>query len=70
MVKLSFKLLELITFSLGVPADPLSGYFKDHASFARIYYPPCPCPDLALGVRPHKDSGALTVLAQDDAFIF
>ncbi|KNA08492.1 hypothetical protein SOVF_162050 [Spinacia oleracea] len=67
MVKLSFKLLELIASSLGVPADRLSGYFKDHASFVRInYYPPCPYPDLALGVGPHKDSGALTVLAQDD----
>lgn len=67
MVELSFKLLELIALSLGVPADHLSGFFKDHASFARFnYYPPCPYPDLALGVGPHKDSGALTVLAQDD----
>ncbi|XP_021731701.1 probable 2-oxoglutarate-dependent dioxygenase At5g05600 [Chenopodium quinoa] len=67
MVKLSYKLLELIALSLGVPADRFSGFFEDHASFIRInYYPPCPYPDLALGVGPHKDSGALTVLAQDD----
>ncbi|KAL2927574.1 hypothetical protein RDABS01_019905 [Bienertia sinuspersici] len=66
MVKLSFKLLELIALSLDVPADSVSGFFKDHTSFVRInYYPPCPFPDMALGVGPHKDSSALTVLAQD-----
>ncbi|XP_074292922.1 protein LATERAL BRANCHING OXIDOREDUCTASE 1-like [Silene latifolia] len=67
MVELSFKLLELIALSLGLSADRLSGYFKDHASFVRInYYPSCPFPHLALGVGRHKDSGALTILAQDD----
>lgn len=30
------------------------------------YYPVCPVPHLALGVGRHKDSGALTVLSQDD----
>ncbi|KAH9608401.1 hypothetical protein KSS87_011294 [Heliosperma pusillum] len=67
MVTLSFMLLELIALSLGLSSDRLSGYFKDHASFVRInYYPSCPFPHLALGVGRHKDSGALTVLAQDD----
>ena len=28
-------------------------------------YPPCPSPDLALGIGRHKDSGALTILQQD-----
>ncbi|KAJ8763512.1 hypothetical protein K2173_002395 [Erythroxylum novogranatense] len=65
--KLAFKLLELISLSLGLPADGLSGYFKDQISFCRFnYYPPCPAPHLALGVGRHKDGGALTVLAQDD----
>ncbi|GMH02721.1 hypothetical protein Nepgr_004560 [Nepenthes gracilis] len=67
MVKLSYKLLELIALSLGLPADRLNGFFKDHASFVRLnHYPPCPSPHLALGIGRHKDSGALTVLAQDD----
>ena len=30
------------------------------------HYPPCPTPELALGVGRHKDAGALTILAQDD----
>ncbi|CAO2813484.1 unnamed protein product [Amaranthus hypochondriacus] len=67
MVKLSYKLLELIALSLDAPADCFRGFFDDHASFVRInYYPPCPFPELALGVGPHKDSGAITILAQDD----
>ncbi|KAL6963944.1 hypothetical protein U1Q18_034951 [Sarracenia purpurea var. burkii] len=67
MEKLAHKLLELISLSLGLSADRLSGFFNDHTSFIRLnHYPPCPLPDLALGVGRHKDGGALTVLAQDD----
>ncbi|CAN8270274.1 unnamed protein product, partial [Cochlearia groenlandica] len=64
--KLAFKLLELISISLGLPNDRLTGYFKEQTSFLRFnHYPPCPKPELALGVGHHKDGGALTVLAQD-----
>lgn len=64
--KLAFQLLELISLSLGLPADRFSGYFKEQISFLRLnHYPPCPQPELALGVGHHKDGGALTVLFQD-----
>ncbi|KAL0743539.1 hypothetical protein Bca4012_085052 [Brassica carinata] len=64
--KLAFKLLELISISLGLPGDRLSGYFKEQTSILRFnHYPPCLNPELALGVGRHKDGGALTVLAQD-----
>jgi isopenicillin N synthase-like dioxygenase len=34
--------------------------------FARFnYYPPCPRPDLVFGVKPHSDSGVLTILLID-----
>lgn len=67
MVKLSYKLLELIAMSLGLPPNRLRGAFEHQTSFARLnYYPPCPFPDLALGVGPHKDSSVFTILAQDD----
>ena len=65
--KLSYKLLELISLSLGLPAKRFNEFFKDKTSFLRLnYYPRCPVPHLALGVGRHKDAGALTVLAQDD----
>ncbi|PON57003.1 Isopenicillin N synthase [Parasponia andersonii] len=65
--KLSFKLMELIALSLGLPANRFSGFFKDQTTAIRLnYYPPCPVPDLALGVGRHKDNNVLTVLAQDD----
>ncbi|KAH1243135.1 Protein DMR6-LIKE OXYGENASE 1 [Glycine max] len=68
MEKLSFKLLELIALSLGLEAKRFEEFFiKDQTSFIRLnHYPPCPYPDLALGVGRHKDPGALTILAQDE----
>ncbi|RVW61240.1 Feruloyl CoA ortho-hydroxylase 2 [Vitis vinifera] len=40
---------------------------KESINFIRLnHYPPCSIPHLALGVGRHKDSGALTFLAQDD----
>lgn len=65
--KLSYKLLELISLSLGLPANKFNNFFKDQTSFLRLnYYPRCPIPHLALGVGRHKDAGGLTVLSQDD----
>uniref|UniRef100_A0A0E0I9A3 Fe2OG dioxygenase domain-containing protein n=1 Tax=Oryza nivara TaxID=4536 RepID=A0A0E0I9A3_ORYNI len=65
--ELAFKLLELIARSLGLRPDRLHGFFEDHqTTFIRLnHYPPCPSPDLALGLGHHKDAGALTVLYQD-----
>ncbi|KAL2347853.1 hypothetical protein Fmac_001853 [Flemingia macrophylla] len=65
--KLALKLLERISLSLGLAGDKFHGCFKNQLSMLRLnYYPPCPFPDLALGVGRHKDSSALTVLAQDE----
>ncbi|KAK2991460.1 hypothetical protein RJ640_016495, partial [Escallonia rubra] len=67
MQKLAYKLLDLISLSLGLPASRLNGFFKDQTSHIRFnHYPPCPIPGLALGVGRHKDAIALTILAQDD----
>ncbi|XP_070662264.1 gibberellin 20 oxidase 2-like [Malus domestica] len=65
--KLALKLLGLIALSLGLPENRFNSYFEDRTSFIRLnHYPPCPSPQLAIGVGRHKDSGALTVLSQDD----
>jgi isopenicillin N synthase-like dioxygenase len=65
--KLSFRLLELISRSLGLPAGYFNSKFEDPTSRLRLnHYSPCPVPELTLGVGRHKDGGALTVLAQDE----
>ncbi|KDP38252.1 hypothetical protein JCGZ_04895 [Jatropha curcas] len=67
MENLAFKLLELIALSLGLKPDRFRDFFKEQTTFVRLnHYPPCPAPDLALGVGRHKDAIALTILAQDD----
>lgn len=67
MEKLVFELLKLVAMSLGLPKDRFNDFFKDQTSRVRLnHYPPCPAPDLALGLGRHKDTGVLTVLAQDD----
>ncbi|XP_039026835.1 protein DMR6-LIKE OXYGENASE 1-like isoform X2 [Hibiscus syriacus] len=65
--KLAYQLLELMALSLGLPSNRFDSYFEDHTAMIRFnHYPPCPCPELALGVGRHKDAGALTIVAQDD----
>jgi isopenicillin N synthase-like dioxygenase len=76
--RLGRELLGLLSECLGMPADHLdAGFRDDHTSFLRLnYYPPCldPAPPDAgfrppaghLGIHHHTDSGALTVLLQDD----
>ena len=75
---LAFELVEVIAGNLGMPPGALDACFRPaHTSFLRLnYYPPCPKPTrptgLAavregyLGVNPHTDSGALTLLLQDE----
>uniref|UniRef100_A0A7N0U109 Fe2OG dioxygenase domain-containing protein n=1 Tax=Kalanchoe fedtschenkoi TaxID=63787 RepID=A0A7N0U109_KALFE len=44
----------------------LEMYGKEPKMYARFnFYPPCPRPDLVLGVKPHADGSALTILLQD-----
>lgn len=65
--KLCYKLMQLIALSLGLPANRFDNFFTKSTSRIRLnHYPPCPVPDLALGVGRHKDGGALTVLYQDE----
>ncbi len=70
-------LLEALCVSLGLAPDRLAPCFVDDSSFLRLnHYPPCPDPappdapplpaSGELGVHPHSDAGALTVLLQDE----
>jgi isopenicillin N synthase-like dioxygenase len=62
------ELLSLFAENLHLEAD----YFKDRfgsepMNMMRMnFYPPCPRPDLVLGLSPHSDGGGITLLLQDD----
>ncbi|XP_061360327.1 jasmonate-induced oxygenase 1-like [Gastrolobium bilobum] len=67
MKVLAQKLLALISESLGLRASCIEdavGEFYQNITIS--YYPPCPQPDLTLGLQSHSDMGAITLLIQDD----
>ncbi|CAM8993215.1 unnamed protein product [Rhodiola kirilowii] len=63
--KLCGKLLKYIALSLGLKMEVFEDMFGEAVQAIRMnYYPPCPRPDLVLGLSPHSDGSALTVLQQ------
>ncbi len=66
---LAIRLLRIMARNLGMPPDFLDAQFRpQHTSFLRLnYYPRC-VRNLAghLGVNPHTDAGAITLLLQDE----
>lgn len=63
--KLCQKLLEFIAIGLGLKEDAFNEMFGVAVQAIRMnYYPPCLRPDLVLGLSPHSDGSALTVLQQ------
>lgn len=67
MHALAQKLLGLISESLGLPSSCIEeavGEFYQNITVS--YYPPCPQPELTLGLQSHSDMGAITLLIQDD----
>ena len=65
MRKLCQHLLEYIAMTLNLRADFFEEMFGVAVQAIRMnYYPPCARPDLVLGLSPHSDGSALTVLQQ------
>ncbi|XP_050214611.1 protein SRG1-like [Mercurialis annua] len=60
-------LLKAMAMSLGLEENCfLEQYGEDALVTARFnYYPPCPKPNQILGVKPHADASAITILLQD-----
>ena len=63
----ALNLLSGISEALGMPPQALDQGFRENAtSFLRLnHYPPCTAPESHLGISPHTDAGALTVLVHD-----
>ncbi|KAJ1395194.1 Oxoglutarate/iron-dependent dioxygenase [Sesbania bispinosa] len=63
--KLCQSILKYIALGLGLEGDVFEKMFGVAMQALRMnYYPPCPRPDLVLGISPHSDGGTLTVLQQ------
>ncbi|KAG7594225.1 Oxoglutarate/iron-dependent dioxygenase [Arabidopsis thaliana x Arabidopsis arenosa] len=65
---LIMDLMELLGISMGLKDRTYyRRFFEDGSGIFRCnYYPPCKQPEKALGVGPHNDPTAITVLLQDD----
>ncbi|XP_057974581.1 flavonol synthase/flavanone 3-hydroxylase-like [Malania oleifera] len=69
ILRVTYKLLELMSEGLGLEGKVLESQLggKDIEVEMKInMYPPCPQPELALGVEPHTDMSALTILVSND----
>lgn len=64
--RLGFRLLGLISLSLGLEEDCIEKILGEQEQHMAInYYPPCPEPELTYGLPAHTDPNALTILLQD-----
>ncbi|KAL8248261.1 hypothetical protein R6Q59_005129 [Mikania micrantha] len=63
--KLGMSLLGLIGRSLDIEKEEMMKIFEDGMQSVRMtYYPPCPQPDLVVGLTPHSDAAGITILLQ------
>lgn len=64
---LATQVLELLTEGLGLERNCFSQYLQRErmTSMRFNFYPPCPEPSLAIGLRAHTDPHLLTILHQD-----
>jgi isopenicillin N synthase-like dioxygenase len=63
--KLCQNLLKYIALGLSLEEDVFEKMFGEAVQAIRMnYYPTCSRPDLVLGLSPHSDGSALTVLQQ------
>ncbi|GAB2299061.1 hypothetical protein Dimus_033134 [Dionaea muscipula] len=63
--KLTLTVLECMAKALKIDGDELKFLYAEGTQGMRMsYYPPCPQPDLAIGLSPHSDVQGLTFLLQ------
>ncbi|XP_076910182.1 flavonol synthase/flavanone 3-hydroxylase-like [Bidens hawaiensis] len=69
LIPVADKLIGLLSRGLGLEDGELKKGLggEDLTYMLKInYYPPCPCPELALGVAPHTDMSSLTILVPNE----
>lgn len=65
MQKLGIKLLGMIAKALKMEVKEVEETFEDGMQSVRMtYYPPCPQPELVMGLTPHSDATGITILGQ------
>ncbi|CAK7357434.1 unnamed protein product [Dovyalis caffra] len=63
--RLAMKLLGFIAEALKMDSKEIEEMFDDGMQSVRMtYYPPCPQPELVIGLRPHSDATGITILNQ------
>ncbi|KHN25971.1 Protein SRG1 [Glycine soja] len=63
--KLAIQIVELMANALNVDSKEIRELFGEGVQSMRMnYYPPCPQPELVMGLNPHTDGGSLTILLQ------
>lgn len=62
---LALKILDQIAKALKMDPNDMKELFEEGMQGMRInYYPPCPQPELVIGLNSHSDSVGLTILLQ------
>ena len=63
--KLAISILGHMAKALKMDEEEMNELFNDGLQIMRMnYYPPCPEPEKAIGLTPHSDGAALTILFQ------
>ncbi|KAL2349078.1 hypothetical protein Fmac_003078 [Flemingia macrophylla] len=63
--KLCITIIERMTKALKIDPNEVLELFENLSQAMRWnYYPPCPQPENVIGIEPHSDAGALTILLQ------
>ncbi|XP_058772214.1 protein SRG1-like [Vicia villosa] len=65
MKKLSISIMEFMSKALKIKPNELLDLFEDGSQAMRMgYYPPCPQPEHVIGLNPHSDASAITILLE------
>ncbi|XP_038685498.1 protein SRG1-like [Tripterygium wilfordii] len=61
----AMEILELMAKALNMKDEEMREFFEEgYQSIRMNYYPPCPQPEKVIGLTPHSDAVALTILLQ------